>query len=76
MFMLPMILSDYRAVRLAIGSHHRASNRIPLLTVELGVQFLQIGGDSGDQTLHRRVGRADLKSGVVCQHRQDWKINE
>ena len=61
MFMF-MILLNYRAVGLAIGSHHRASDRIPLLTVELGIQFLQIWGGSGDQTLHRRVGRADLKS--------------
>ena len=44
MFMLPTILSDYRAVGLVVGSHHRASDRIPSLTVELGSSFFRFGG--------------------------------
>lgn len=44
--------------------------------MKLWVQFAQIGWDSGDEDFHCGIGRADLKTGLVCQHGQNWGEEE
>lgn len=45
-------------------------------TMQLRVQFSQVGGDGGDEDLDGGVSRADLKTRFIGQHGQDWRHTE
>lgn len=46
------------------------------LTVQLRVQFAQVGGDSGDEDLNGGVCRTDLEPRLIGQHGQHWRHTE
>lgn len=47
-------------------------DQVKSLTVQLGVQFAQVRGDSGDEDLHCSISWTDLEASLIGQHGQHW----